>query len=290
MTKSEPFVSVLMTAYNREKYIGEAIESVLASTYTDFELIIVDDASSDNTVAIAKTYAANDNRIKIYVNERNLGDYPNRNKAASYANGRYLKYVDSDDLIEPEALDIMAMAMISNPDVALGLSTREKLVNRKDYLKLTATESYRKHFFHLGILSMGPSFAIISNEVFQREKGFLEIRNVSDTELWLRIASRNNIIQFSDSLIKWREHEHQEFRIAPEYYLANNYKILYEKLMSKDCPLTKPEVDIILKKEKKMIVGAVIKFGIKKFKPLTAYKYLKNQNLTLADLFVVFKK
>src|ERR1041384_7268362 len=94
-----PLVSVLMTAYNREDYIAEAIESVLASTYTNFELIIVDDCSSDNTVAIAKEYKAKDKRIKVYVNEKNLGDYPNRNKAASYANGDFLMYVDSDDKI-----------------------------------------------------------------------------------------------------------------------------------------------------------------------------------------------
>ena len=76
-----PLVSILMTCYNREKYIGEAIESVLASSYTNLELIIVDDHSSDNTVGIARAYAAKDSRVNVYVNELNLGDYPNRNKA-----------------------------------------------------------------------------------------------------------------------------------------------------------------------------------------------------------------
>ena len=90
-----PLVSVLMTAYNREKYIAEAIESVLASTYSNLELIIVDDCSKDNTLQIATNYQAKDDRIKVYKNEKNLGDYPNRNKAASYAKGKYLKYVDS---------------------------------------------------------------------------------------------------------------------------------------------------------------------------------------------------
>src|SRR5258705_9727856 len=95
----QPFVSVLMTAYNREKYIGEAIKSVLASGYTNFELIIVDDCSGDNTVTIAKTFEQRDARIKVYVNEKNLGDYPNRNKAAGYENGEFIMYLDSDDPI-----------------------------------------------------------------------------------------------------------------------------------------------------------------------------------------------
>ena len=89
-----PLVSVLMTAWNRQEFIAEAIESVLASTYNNFELIIVDDCSTDNTVAIARTYQEQDTRIKIFQNEKNLGDYPNRNKAVSYASGKYIKYLD----------------------------------------------------------------------------------------------------------------------------------------------------------------------------------------------------
>ena len=67
-----PLVSVLMTAYNREKYISAAIESVLESTYTNFELIIVDDGSTDRTIEIAKTFAVNDARIKVYINKPNV--------------------------------------------------------------------------------------------------------------------------------------------------------------------------------------------------------------------------
>src|SRR5690606_39934476 len=113
--ESNPLISVLMTTYNREEYVAEAIESVLASSYANFELIIVDDCSKDKTVEIAKGYAANDNRIKVYVNEKNLGDYPNRYKAASLTNGKYIKYVDSDDYIYPTGLEIMVNTMEQFP-------------------------------------------------------------------------------------------------------------------------------------------------------------------------------
>src|SRR5688572_29970543 len=96
---SGPLVSVLMTAYNREKYIRDAIQSVLNSGYNNFELIIADDGSTDNTASIAREYAAQDTRIQFVENEQNLGDYANRNKVASMARGKYLKYVDSDDTI-----------------------------------------------------------------------------------------------------------------------------------------------------------------------------------------------
>ena len=70
----------LMTAYNQAKYIGMAIESVLASTFRDFELVVVDDGWTDGTQEIVKGFAARDSRIHFHQNETNLGDYPNRNR------------------------------------------------------------------------------------------------------------------------------------------------------------------------------------------------------------------
>ena len=86
-----PLVSILMTAYNREMFIAEAIESVLGSSYSNFELIIVDDCSVDETAKIARKYFETDQRIKLFVNETNQGQFKNRNIVASYASGKYLK-------------------------------------------------------------------------------------------------------------------------------------------------------------------------------------------------------
>ena len=119
---SKPLASVLMTAYNREDFIAEAIESVIASTYENWELIIVDDQSKDRTVEIIKKYVALDERIKLYVNDINLGDYSNRNKAASYARGKYIKYVDSDDIIYPHCLQVMIASMEKFPIACIGFA------------------------------------------------------------------------------------------------------------------------------------------------------------------------
>ncbi len=86
-----------MTAYNRQKYIAEAIESVLSSSFTNFELLIFDDGSTDNTIQITESYVKRDKRIQLFQNPVNLGDYPNRNAAAAKAKGKYIKYLDSDD-------------------------------------------------------------------------------------------------------------------------------------------------------------------------------------------------
>ncbi len=84
-----PIVSILMTAYNREAFIEKSRNCIINSTFDNWELIIVDNQNTDQTVKIANHYTSTDSRIKVFINDNNLGDYPNRNKAASYASGKY---------------------------------------------------------------------------------------------------------------------------------------------------------------------------------------------------------
>src|SRR5579862_7767811 len=156
----QPFVSVLMTAYNREKYVAEAIESVLKSSYKNFELIIVDDRSSDNTLAVAKKYEQNDSRVRIYLNEKNLGDYPNRNQAASYAQGKYLKYVDADDYIYPWGLELMVRMMEQHPEAGWGLCSLPQVVERPYPFVLDSREAFLHHYGGLEIFNKAPLSAI----------------------------------------------------------------------------------------------------------------------------------
>ena len=100
-----PLISVIMPVYNREKYIGEAIESVLSQTYKNWELIIIDDGSTDTTYKIISEYANKDSRIKIFKNNINLGISPSRNKGLMFAKGKYIGILDSDDIILPETLE-----------------------------------------------------------------------------------------------------------------------------------------------------------------------------------------
>src|SRR5580692_3062565 len=143
---AHPLISVLMTSYNREKYIAESIKSVLASTYGDFELIIVDDCSTDRTVDIARSFANQDERVKVFVNDRNLGRFANRNLAAEYAKGTYLKYLDSDDLIYPSGLQTLADMMEGFPEAGYGLCSLEQDDDRIFPFILSPREAYERHF------------------------------------------------------------------------------------------------------------------------------------------------
>ena len=100
----QPLVSVITPTYNTEAFISETIDSVRAQSYTNWELVIVDDGSSDRTVAILKEYAAVDDRIKIHVLETNSGAAVARNTAIKNASGSYIAFLDADDLWKPEKL------------------------------------------------------------------------------------------------------------------------------------------------------------------------------------------
>lgn len=107
-------VSVITPAYNCEKTISETIESVLAQTYTNWEMLIVDDHSKDRTVEIVTEYVKKDERIRLICLEKNSGSAVARNKAIQNANGRYIALLDSDDMWKPEKLDHQLQFMQRN--------------------------------------------------------------------------------------------------------------------------------------------------------------------------------
>lgn len=95
-----------MTTYNGEKYLKEQLDSILSQTYTDFELVICDDCSKDKTREILNEYSKKDNRIKIYLNEENLGFKKNFEKAITFCNGEYIAFCDQDDIWNSNKLEL----------------------------------------------------------------------------------------------------------------------------------------------------------------------------------------
>lgn len=240
MTKN-PLVSVLMTAYNREKYITEAIESVIASTYQNWELIIVDDCSIDKTVEIAKSYEVKDNRIKVYINENNLGDYPNRNKAASYANGKYLKYVDADDLIYPYGLEQLIFYMEQFTDAGYGLCSLEQDIDKKFPFILNPEQAYLRHYIKkIPLFHKAPLSSIIKKDAFDNVGGFSGKRMVGDFEMWNILSRKFNVVLMPHGIVWYREHYEQEMQFAKNNALQMFQYLLIEKevLFNENNPLS----------------------------------------------------
>ena len=235
---TQPLVSVLMTAFNREKYIAEAINSVCSSTYKNFELIIVDDGSTDNTISVAKEFAKTDNRIHIYCNKTNLGDYPNRNKAAGYATGKYIKYLDSDDVIYPWGLAAMVYCMEQYPEADYGLISYGIKSIKKFPILLTPQKAYYNFFFYGAMIITGPTGAIFTRAVFEKEGGFSGKPYVGDTEMWLKLSMKYAMVAMPLDLVWWRQHEGQQFKEGTQnnYYEHNSYSVYLAALMHPDCP------------------------------------------------------
>ncbi|MGV8815440.1 MAG: glycosyltransferase family 2 protein [Gelidibacter sp.] len=280
--ENQPLVSVLMTVYNREKYIAQAIESVLASTYKNWELIVVDDCSKDGSVAIAIGYADKDERINIYLNETNLGDYPNRNQAASYAKGKYIKYVDADDIIYPYGLEQLVFYMEQFPKAGYGLLSLKREKERFLPYLLSPNEAYLTHYTSNPIFNRAPLSSIIKRELFIHVGGFTGKRMLGDFEMWHILSKKFNVLLMPIGMVAYRTHEDQESsEIRNNPFVAFKYTLLSKSFLDdKDIPLKKEDreniLKIIKKKESKEIISAFYRHSFKKGMEL--YKY-SNQNV-----------
>lgn len=285
MLFEKPLVSILMVTYNHEKFIAFAIESVLASSYDYFELIVVDDFSKDNTYSIALSYQEKDPRVKLYRNEQNIGDYPNRNKAASYATGKYLKYLDGDDMIYPDSLKIMVHAMERYPEAALGL--QQQITDDFAPYPILVNQQWviRTHFLERGVLNSGPSGAIFKTDIFRQIGGFSGEKFVGDSDLWIRMAFKYPVILLQPSLVWWRIHPAQESKneARDRNMILVRYKLYKKFIATPECPITdKDKRKALLKLNRRFIMNVFLKLkngeGIR-----YSISLLKDASISLKD-------
>ena len=290
MQQTSPLVSILMTAYNRDQYIAEGIESVLESTYTNWELIIVDDCSSDNTLEIAKKYETIDSRIHVYKNEKNRGDYPNRNKAASYAKGKYLKYLDADDTIYKYTLSIMVDCMENYPEAALGISVYNVNPDKPFPQISTPADTYREEYLAKGFLASGPSGSIIKKECFDEVGGFSGKQFIGDTELWHKLAWNYSIVKLPSHLIWWRQHAEQQIMQERKNLeiINTRYQFSIQQLFKVKSLFNKEELNYATKRIKRNHARGILKIMLKE-NTKSGYKIWKMSGLTLNELFAGFK-
>ena len=248
MADKVPFLSVLMTAYNRETYIAEAIESVLASSYKNFELIILDDCSTDKTFVTASFYVNKDERIKLYSNDYNLGQFANRNKAIILAKGIYVKFVDSDDKIMPNGLELMVKAMEAYPAAGIGVPTKYFSEDNLPTV-MNPHESVLQHYLGNNHLCQGPTGVIFKKQILIKA-GLFEVPYgiLADTLLNIKIASISPTVLFEKNLFFWRRHDEQvtEEQKDNVRMIRERFIILKAVMFYKFLPLNQNEIDLIL--------------------------------------------
>lgn len=278
---------MLVTVFNRAKFVQETLESILASTYSDFEVIVSDDNSTDSSLDIANRAAQADQRVIVLRNEKNLGDYPNRMSAAKHARGRYLKYLDSDDIIYPHSLAIMVESIERYPEAALALAHSMPEDKSPYPLRLTPQEAYRKHFLGRGCLSCGPSGAIMRREAFEAVGGFRpEWGVLTDIDLWYRMAARWPTVLLPPGLVWWRRHEGQEFTKsdAESAYLKHGYELDIAALTIVTCPLSGQDQEAAVTRRRQHMARRIFSIAGRQRDLKLAWKIFRASRLSLPEL------
>jgi glycosyltransferase involved in cell wall biosynthesis len=253
-------VSILITAYNREKYLAESIESVLASTYTNFELIVVDDCSTDATIEIAKKFERKDERVIVYKNEKNIGDYRNRNKAASYARGKYLKYVDSDDKLYPDGLMYCVNCMEAHPEADWGIIYPSKIEKE---VQLTSKSAIQDHFFKEPFLKAGPGQTILKKDFFMKAGMYpTKYGPANDMYFNLEAASLGNTLLLNDQFLFYRRHDEQE-QSNQFSYLYNYNTYLKDALQELQFSLSPQQIEWLNKKRKRRFAVNILRYFLR---------------------------
>ncbi|MFT4802872.1 MAG: glycosyltransferase involved in cell wall biosynthesis [Psychroserpens sp.] len=258
-----PLVSILITSYNRASYIEAAIESALQQTYPNIEIIVTDNCSTDGTQALLANYKAHD-KVHLYFNKTDIGQFPNRNLAASYAKGKYIKYLDSDDLIYPHGLEVMVKAMEQFPKGGIGLSFNSYDEQEPLPVLFSTEKSFINHFFKRGILGIGPSGCIYKRDYFEKIGGFNpEFKVAADYDFNTRAAGSQPIVLFQRDLFWWRHHDGQEITLSTKNneYVILNY--LIHKKNVQNAQLNK-EIKLKILKNNEILMGRrLLKLALK---------------------------
>lgn len=203
-----PKITIVLPIYNGEKYLREAIDSVLAQTYRHFELWAINDGSSDNSAAIIDSYS--DSRVKHFENHCNMGVVYTQNKAFALATTPYIARMDQDDIWHPEKLELQVSLLESRPDVGVCGTSIHKFGDI-DSVNIFPEES--------DALKVGLLFYCMMSHpsvVFRRsmliETGIqynLEFSDTDDYKMWIDVLQKSNIYNIQQPLVDYRQHQGQ---------------------------------------------------------------------------------
>ncbi len=237
-----PTISVIMPAYNTEKYLEESIKSILNQTFTNFEFIIINDGSKDNTKKIIEIYKKKDKRIILLNNPKNLGLQVSLNRGLKLAKGKYIARMDSDDISLSNRFQIQINFLNRNKDIFLvggsAIVINEKGEKAGCFIKNDSSKRIKKKLLKSNPF-IHPSIMFRNERVYYREKFVCS----EDYDLYLRLLTDNkNMKNLPNVLIKYRIRKdsfvstmpYQEFyfRKAKEFYLQRkkDNKDAYENL------------------------------------------------------------
>lgn len=199
-------VSIVMPSYNASRFVTAAIDSVLAQTVQDFEILVVDDGSTDNTREVLAKY---DSPKVRYLYKKNGGVSSARNYGIENARGKYIAFLDADDLWLPEKLEKQLAILEADEKIGLVYAATEKVDEQLQTVGHIEANSYDDYcealLLNLNIVAGSCSSAIVRRDVALQTNGFdAEFSTCADWEYWLRLSLLTTFAPVKDYLVKYR--------------------------------------------------------------------------------------
>ncbi|MCO5947664.1 glycosyltransferase family 2 protein [Mucilaginibacter flavidus] len=219
---SQPLVSVIMPVYNCEQFIGNAVESILKQTLNDFELIIIDDFSNDQTVVIVESY--NDCRIRIFKKSENTGYIASLNRGLEMAQGKYIARMDGDDISDLKRFEKQVYYLDNNPDIA-GCGTWYRILGTDRIIKNPVAPDDVKIAL-LDYCALGHPTVMIREQFLKKGKFAYDpsFYPAEDYELWTRIVASGKLSNIPEVLLSYRMHPNQVSATAQQIQVAKSYQ------------------------------------------------------------------
>lgn len=201
----DDLISVVLPVYNGERYLRESIESIIAQSYQNWELLILDDCSTDNSADIAIEFTKKDSRIHYYKNETNLRLPRNLNKGFSLAKGSFLTWTSDDNRFKPEALKKMRQALVSNRAQFVFASCRIIDSQGKEIEYIMVNDLSKKKL--VGMNSVGACFMYTRKAYEQTGEYNPDLLYVEDFDYWQRLYARFGAVTVNEILYEYRWHD-----------------------------------------------------------------------------------
>lgn len=221
-----PRISIVFTSFNHREFLPQALDSLLNQTFRDFELIVVDDCSTDGSQRILEEYAARDTRIRLFLNDRNSGSYVHStNLGATKATAPYIIFAQCDDYAEPTQLEKLYTAMTGHPDVGVVFSASRMVdqngaslgedfdVREQEFKRYCATDvlipkKQMSRFLLYSCVIPNLSAALVRRELFELQGGLNTSYFVlADWDFWLKTSLECDFYYLREPLNNFRQHD-----------------------------------------------------------------------------------
>lgn len=288
----KPLFTVATITYNSGKWVNQAIESILCSSFTDFELLISDDCSTDDTWSMVQGYK--DKRIRSWRNEQNLGEYPNRNKVIEAAKGKYILFVDGDDILFRDSLRNLSEYVQAFPEAGMlwGLNPQlfpfyifPFLVQPSDTIKLI-------YCTPIPISTVGFGEILFKTDLLRNLGGMSEQFKIGDTYIKIKLALTTPVLFVSIGFMFWRQSPQQASKKIASGLTGFFERAAINEAMLKDSsfPLVGIDKAMIARNVRISTVKLFFSSTLLKGKIVYFFKMHKKIGLQWSDLLLLFTR